>query len=63
MILGIDDEKETPQLFACDPAGYFLGHKVFIIQGFGAIHRFAVFHSNHNASQMHVFWVILTSAK
>ncbi|OEL21902.1 Proteasome subunit alpha type-6 [Dichanthelium oligosanthes] len=27
MILGIDDEKETPQLFTCDPAGYFLGHK------------------------------------
>ncbi|CAD6217150.1 unnamed protein product [Miscanthus lutarioriparius] len=27
MILGIDDEKETPQLFTCDPAGYFFGHK------------------------------------
>ncbi|KAL6856272.1 hypothetical protein ACP4OV_019074 [Aristida adscensionis] len=27
MILGIDEEKETPQLFTCDPAGYFLGHK------------------------------------
>ncbi|KAF8668729.1 hypothetical protein HU200_051915 [Digitaria exilis] len=27
MILGIDDEKETPQLFTCDPAGYVLGHK------------------------------------
>ncbi|CAL5061671.1 unnamed protein product [Urochloa decumbens] len=27
MVVGIDDEKETPQLFTCDPAGYFLGHK------------------------------------
>ncbi|ONM59591.1 Proteasome subunit alpha type 6 [Zea mays] len=27
MILGIDDEKGTPQLFTCDPAGYFFGHK------------------------------------
>ncbi|CAN6206072.1 unnamed protein product [Urochloa humidicola] len=27
MVLGIDDEKETPQLLTCDPAGYFLGHK------------------------------------
>ncbi|CAO1943945.1 unnamed protein product [Urochloa humidicola] len=27
MVLGIDDEKETPQLFTCDPSGYFLGHK------------------------------------
>ncbi|TVU37949.1 hypothetical protein EJB05_11294 [Eragrostis curvula] len=27
MILGIDEEKETPQLFTSDPAGYFLGHK------------------------------------
>jgi 20S proteasome alpha/beta subunit len=33
MILGIDDEKGTPQLFTCDPAGYFFGHKVIIIQG------------------------------
>jgi len=32
MILGIDEEKETPQLSTCDPAGYFLSHKVFIIQ-------------------------------
>jgi hypothetical protein len=23
MILGIDDEKETPQLYTSDPAGYF----------------------------------------
>ncbi|XP_062187983.1 proteasome subunit alpha type-6-like isoform X2 [Phragmites australis] len=30
MILGIDEEKETPQLFTCDPAGYFLGHKMAI---------------------------------
>jgi len=28
MILGIDEEKETPQLSTCDPAGYFLSHKV-----------------------------------
>ncbi|KAK3125679.1 hypothetical protein QOZ80_7BG0608320 [Eleusine coracana subsp. coracana] len=27
MILGIDEEKETPQLFTSDPAGYFLGHE------------------------------------
>jgi len=27
MILGIDEEKETPQLSTCDPAGYFLSHK------------------------------------
>jgi hypothetical protein len=32
MILGIDEEKETPQLSTCDLAGYFLSHKVFIIQ-------------------------------
>ena len=28
MILGIDEEK-GPQLFKCDPAGHFFGHKVF----------------------------------
>ena len=28
MILGIDDEN-GPQLFKCDPAGHFFGHKVF----------------------------------
>lgn len=55
MILGIDDEKETPQLFTCDPAGYVLGHKVFSIQEFGVIHWFPVFYSNNNASQMHIF--------
>ncbi|WVZ66688.1 hypothetical protein U9M48_015877 [Paspalum notatum var. saurae] len=27
MILGIDDEKETPQLFMCNPAGYLFGYK------------------------------------
>lgn len=27
MVLGIDDEK-GPQLFKCDPAGHFFGHKV-----------------------------------
>lgn len=27
MILGIDEEK-GPQLFKCDPAGHFFGHKV-----------------------------------
>jgi len=29
MVLGIDEEK-GPQLFKCDPAGHFYGHKVFI---------------------------------
>lgn len=29
MILGIDDEN-GPQLFKCDPAGHFFGHKVFV---------------------------------
>ena len=28
MILGIDEEN-GPQLFKCDPAGHFFGHKVF----------------------------------
>lgn len=27
MVLGIDDEV-GPQLFKCDPAGHFFGHKV-----------------------------------
>uniref|UniRef100_A0A0D9X1F4 Proteasome subunit alpha type n=1 Tax=Leersia perrieri TaxID=77586 RepID=A0A0D9X1F4_9ORYZ len=27
MIFGIDEEDETPQLFTCDPAGQFFGHK------------------------------------
>ncbi|KAM0906901.1 hypothetical protein ACQ4PT_016493 [Festuca glaucescens] len=26
-IVGIDEEKETPELFTCDPAGLVLGHK------------------------------------
>ncbi|KAJ1291845.1 hypothetical protein BS78_02G348300 [Paspalum vaginatum] len=34
MIMGIDDEKKTPQLFMCDPAGYFFGYKAA-----GAGHR------------------------
>jgi hypothetical protein len=28
MILGIDEEN-GPQLYKCDPAGHFYGHKVF----------------------------------
>lgn len=28
MVLGIDEEK-GPQLFKCDPAGHFFGHKVW----------------------------------
>lgn len=31
MILGIDEEN-GPQLFKCDPAGHFFGHKVFEIR-------------------------------
>ncbi|KAF0908143.1 hypothetical protein E2562_022957 [Oryza meyeriana var. granulata] len=27
MIFGIDEEEGTPQLFTCDPAGQFFGHK------------------------------------
>ncbi|KAG8079752.1 hypothetical protein GUJ93_ZPchr0007g6314 [Zizania palustris] len=27
MIFGIDEEKGTPELFTCDPAGQFFGHK------------------------------------
>lgn len=29
MIFGIDEEKGTPELFTCDPAGQFFAHKVF----------------------------------
>ena len=28
MVLSVDEEK-GPQLFKCDPAGHFYGHKVF----------------------------------
>ena len=47
MILGIDDEKETPQLFTCDPAGYFFGHKVFIIQGNLSYSLTSLVHQTH----------------
>jgi len=50
MILGIDDEKETPQLYTSDPAGYFFGHKVFIIQGNLCSSLTSLIHPNHNAS-------------
>jgi 20S proteasome alpha/beta subunit len=28
IMIGIDEELKTPQLFKCDPAGYFVGYKV-----------------------------------
>jgi hypothetical protein len=36
-IVGIDEEKGTPELFTCDPAGLVLGHKVF--EEFFAVHE------------------------
>ena len=28
-VVGIDEEKGTPELFTCDPSGLVLGHQVF----------------------------------
>ena len=39
MILAIDEEK-GPQLFKCDPAGHFFGHKVIFILWFLRLYNF-----------------------